>query len=210
MANSAAITKACGLILGVAMISALVPTKGNAYALDGMQTNAVMVRPPAVRLAFLGLLLGTTARGAVVGTVARSAVGVGVVAGTSRAAMAAVPRAPTPYVARSASRPYGNTYNYRPNYYQPRFQPSFGPSVNVRIPRATPDYGYRNDDDSRYRNNDNYRYRNSYYGNNYGAYVRPTYAVYQPQQRECWTTGYEIIPVYGGRIIRRHYRCAYR
>jgi hypothetical protein len=166
--------------LGAAIVVALAPTSGQAYAVDGSlatepkPTTEATEKEPAVRTAFLlGLLLRAGARGAVV----RGAVGAGVAGGagamTTRGAMAATPRAPAPY------------YGARPAYSRPPYQPSFRPSIHV-IPRTMPNYGYAS-------------------GNGYAS----SYA-YQAPQRECWTTGYEVIPVYGGRIIRRHYRCAYR
>lgn len=184
---------AFGVTVGIAIIGA--PAKARAYATELPAPNAATTsQEPKIRVAW-AFLLGTVARGAVAGTVARGALGAGATVGAgaymTRGAMAATPRA-YPSYGRGA---YG-TYNYRPTYYQPQIR--IAPSVRFQVPSSPSYYG------------NSYASGNSHYGGYQSGYVQPTYAQYQPPQRQCWTTGYEVIPTYNGRIVRRHYRCSYR
>jgi len=59
----------------------------------------------------------------------------------------------------------------------------------------------------RYSYNPQYRAAFSF---NYAPQIYNSYAApgnYQPQARQCWTTGVETFAAYGGTITRTHYRC---
>lgn len=189
---SAFFKKSSCLLLSVACLIAIPTTGADAYSYDGVLTKysvkdqaSSQNQQPLTRVAW-AWILGTAARGAVAGTAARAAVGVGAGAMMMSRGAVAAPRV-VPYAVRPPT-----TYNYRPYYYQPRYQPRFAPSVYIQAPRPT-DYGYNS------------------YANGYQAYAQSgSYNGYGAPQRQCWTTSIEAIPTYGGRIIRRHYQCAYR
>lgn len=165
------------------VVTAMAPGEAYAYAIgtSGEAARPANKEPQGVQIAWVWAL-GTAARGALVGTAVRTTAAGGAGLMMTRSAAA---------TGRFA-RPYGTAphYNYRPNYYQPSFQPA----VHVHLSRPTIGDGYG----SNYAYG-NVRYQHVSQGN-----------TYQPVQRECWTTGIELIPVYGGQITRRHYRCAYR